>query len=500
MMQRPNILIVMTDHQRCDTVLPDSPCIAPNVKAMAKEGLTLTNMFSPMAHCCPARASFWSGLYPSRHGVWNNVDNAYAIRRGPYESVRMFSQDLADAGYDLAYCGKWHVSAHAHQQPKDYGWRELRPYGPGFQDEGAKWEGIRESAGQPDADGEDTIMMPGYDSHRLYGTAEGAPASDEQTTELAMAELSRLTGANKPWCLYVGWNAPHAPYVVDKEYVDLYELDDIPLPPSYADEMHDKPDYYRKVRERVFNQLGEKGTREAIRHFWAMCTKIDVHFGRLLERLDASGQKDNTIVIFCSDHGDYAGDHGLFHKQVPAFLGAYKVPTVIRWPRGIRNPGRTVDDLFNLADFAPTLLEAAGIKSDRYFTGRSFVPFLEDHRPADWREEVCTQCEGTEHMFTQRMVVTGKHKYVYNGFGRDELYDLEADPHEMINLESDARYDGIKRDLVGRMWRFAYREQDRLGSTQYIMVNTAPFGPKEAFRGEKGTAVPPAHPNPDISR
>ncbi len=498
-MRQPNILIVMTDHQRWDTVLPDDPCIAPNVKAMAREGVTFNNMFCPMSHCCPARASFMSGLYPSRHGVWNNVNNAYAINRGPYRDVRMFSQDLADAGYDLAYCGKWHVSAYDDQQPKDYGWRELMRYRGNIQDEGEKWERIRRTAAEPDDEGDDVVTMRGYHCHRLYGEKDGAPASDERTTDLALAELPRLAAGDKPWCLYVGWNAPHAPYVTDQKYVDMYDLADTELPPSYADDMNDKPDYYKKLRERVFDQLGETGTREAIRHFRAMCTKIDVNFGRILDELDKTGQRDDTVVIFCSDHGDYVGDHGLFHKQVPAFLGAYKVPTVIRWPNGLRNPGRTVEDFMNLADFAPTFLELAGVQTDRYFTGRSFVPFLQDERPDDWRDEVCTQCEGTEQMFSQRMVVTHRYKYVYNGFGRDEFYDLQADPHEMTNLDADPAYDEAKRDLVGRMWRFAYREQDRLGSTQYIMVNTAPWGPKEAFRGEEGRDVPAAHPNPNMS-
>jgi arylsulfatase A-like enzyme len=81
-------------------------------------------------------------------------------------------------------------------------------------------------------------------------------------------------------------------------------------------------------------------------------------------------------------------------------------------------------------------------------------------------------------MFTQRMVVTHEAKFVYNGFGRDELYDLKKDPHEMKNLEDDPAYESVKKDLVERMWRFAYREQDRLGAVQYLMVNTAPWGPK----------------------
>jgi len=490
---RPNFLIVMTDHQRADTVLPDSPCITPNIDAFAAEGVTFTDVYCPMAHCCPARATFHSGLYPSRHGVWNNVNNEYAINRGPHRHIRMFSEDLRDAGYDLAHSGKWHVSAFGDQQPAAYGWRELQRYGEAIQDPSQKWEEIRRTADTPD-DLDAKIQMPGYRAHDLYGVNESGGAGDEQIMARALDELPRLAAGDKPWALYIGWNEPHAPYKIPQRYVDMYDLADVPLPASFADEMADKPDYYAKLRRMVFDQLGEEGTREGIRHFWAMCTHLDEMFGKVLEALDSTGQADNTVVLYCSDHGDYVGDHGLFHKQVPAFLGAYRVPAVVRWPNGVRNPGRRVDALVSLADFAPTFLELAGIEVERYFTGRGLLPFLHDETPADWREEICMQCEGTENLFTQRQVLTPEHKYVYNGFGRDELYDLRKDPDEMINLIDDPAYDEVKRDLVGSMWRFAYLEQDRLGATQYIMVNTAPWGPKEGLRGAKGKNLPPAVP------
>jgi len=319
-------------------------------------------------------------------------------------------------------------------------------------------------------------------------------AGDERIMNAGLDALPALAAGDKPWALVIGWNGPHAPYRAQQRFLDLYDPDSIPLPPSYADEMADKPDYYRKLRSMVFDQLGESRTKEAIRHFWAMCSHLDECFGNVLAALDETGQADNTVVLYCADHGDYVGDHGLFHKQVPAFLGAYHVPGVVRWPKGIRNPGRRVDALVSLADFAPTFLDLAGIETERYMTGRALTPFLADAPPADWRQEICMQCEGTENLFTQRQILTKQHKYVYNGFGRDELYDLTMDPHEMVNLIDNPRYAEILRDLVGRMWRFAYLEQDRLGATQYIMVNTAPWGPKEAFAGEWADKLPPAVP------
>ena len=120
---KPNILIFMTDHQRGDTVLPEHPAVTPNLTKFAGEGVIFENVFCPSPHCCPSRATFQTGLYPSRHGVWNNVCNAQALSRGLRDGVRLWSEDLAEAGYELAWSGKWHVSTI--ETPADRGWREL---------------------------------------------------------------------------------------------------------------------------------------------------------------------------------------------------------------------------------------------------------------------------------------------------------------------------------------------------------------------------------------
>jgi arylsulfatase A-like enzyme len=159
------------------------------------------------------------------------------------------------------------------------------------------------------------------------------------------------------------------------------------------------------------------------------------------------------------------------------------VPAVCRWPAGILDPGRRVQALVSLADFAPTFLEMAGISVDRHTTGASLVPFLHGAVPADWRDEIHTQCDGVELYYTQRSVITERHRYVFNGFDRDELYDLRRDPHEMVNLAGDSAYDHVVREMCQRMWRFAYREDDS-AINPYITVGLAPCGPAEAFGNE----------------
>jgi len=484
-MPRPNILIFMTDHQRADTALPEHPAITPNLDRFEREGITFTNAFCPSPHCCPSRATFFSGLYPSRHGVWNNVCNRQALSRGLNEGVRLWSDDLARAGYQMHFCGKWHVSVV--ESPRDRGWVEHFVSAAAGAHHGATWKWYQKLASEVEETRreEAEILRPGYGTYRLYGTAEEGNAHDERVVARAVEVLESLDNVAQPWCLFAGAIAPHDPYVVPGRYLDLYDLEDVSLPASYRDEMADKPAIYRRMREMRFGQLSDREMREGIRHFWAYCSYLDDLFGQILDALERTGQRDNTLVLYCSDHGDYCGEHGLFAKGIPCFRGAYQVPAVLSWPAIVERPGRRVEAFVSLADWAPTFLEAAGLAPERCFTGTSLVPFLRDAEPTEWRDDIHTQCNGVELYYTQRSVMTRSFKYVFNGFDRDELYDLRADPHEMVNLAGDPAYEHVKRALCARMWRFAYREDDT-AINPYITVGLAPYGPAEAFRQERG--------------
>jgi arylsulfatase A-like enzyme len=279
----------------------------------------------------------------------------------------------------------------------------------------------------------------------------------------------------------VGFHGPHDPYFAPQQCLDLYDLEDVPPPAACDDVMEDKPRVYQRMRRTLFGQLSEREVREGVRHFWACCSYLDDLFGRILHALEATGQADDTLVLYTSDHGDYCGEHGLWAKGIPCFRGAYHIPAVVRWPAAVAQPGRRVDEFVSTADFAPTFLELAGVAAGREFSGASLVPFLQGRRPADWRDDIHTQCNGVELYYTQRSVMTREWKYVFNGFDRDELYDLRRDPHETLNLADDPACGEVKREMCRRMWRFAFREQDA-AINPYITVGLAPYGPAEAFR------------------
>lgn len=486
-MRQPNILIFMTDQEQADVSLPGHACLTPNADRLVREGVQFRNMYCPAAHCCPSRASLMTGLYPSVHGVYNNISNPTAIRRAPYPGTPMFSDGLKEAGYRLMYSGKWHVSDD--EGPADRGWEELEVTANKGAYQHRSPDQWRDQA-PSDYSGErprGMVRRPGWGDRYLYRTlpVRGERGYDEKpdwkVIAPALGALEQLTKQTTPWCLYVGPQGPHDPFHVPENFVKMYDLAQVPLPPNYHDRCEDKPRVYQRIRRQYWDQLSEDEIREAVQHYWAYCTMEDTYFGLFLDTLDASGQREDTLILRFSDHGEYAGAHGLFCKGVPAFREGYNVPCIVSWPGHIQQEGRLEDSFVTLADIAPTLLEVAGVTEPPGLTGRSMTPFLKDSGPPDgWRDAFYSQMNGVELYYTQRAVQTHDWKYVYNGFDFDELYDLRNDPHEIVNLAGDRTYDEVKRDLVRKMWRFAGETNDHIFN-QYATVALAPWGPGDTF-------------------
>ena len=503
---RPNLLIFMTDQQQAATVLPEHPAHMPRVAQLAEQGVTFASTFCPAPHCCPARASFFSGLYPSRHGIYNNVATDTSINNNLKDGVVLFSEELRAAGYRLAISGKWHVSRDI--MPEDRGWEN---YGTGPQrGQGGTsrnpgtWLGAAADldAARPRRQGE--LIRPGWGNRLVYGSVPNQGPNgyegtgDHRTVLRGLEALGELAAGDEPWCLYVGVGGPHDAFVIPEHYANLHDPADVPLPPNFHDDLRDKPRIYQRMRHQYWGQLTEQEVRESIAHYWGYCAMEDDLFGLVVDALDATGQADDTVLLYMSDHGEYCGAHGLYCKGIPAFREAYQVPCVARWPKGIVEPGRRVDAMVSLTDFAPTFLELGGAEPRTERDGQSLVPFLKHDPPAEWRDELHTQCNGVELYYTQRSVMTDKWKYVYNGFDFDELYDLEHDPHELENLafpnldemppphvtvDRDGPWpplteslEAVRRDLLARMWRFAKAHDDHLFNP-YFTVALAPYGP-----------------------
>jgi len=499
---RPNILIFMTDHQRFDTVPPFNRALTPNLDRFYKEAVSFTNTYCPSPHCCPARTTLYSGLYPSEHGVWNNVNVGNCLSKGPYKGIRMWSQDLKDAGYKTYFTGKWHVSNQ--EGPDVYGFDVVRDkkiyegrddtynlptnyewdvYYKDFEKmKGLVEKGINIKGRMPDGSRQKAqLFRSGYPGYTYYGSTEN-PFNDQKVIDDALELLEDCFKQEDPWCLYTGVVGPHDPYYVPQKFIDMYKDFEIELPVSFDDDMNDKPAMYRRIKQR-FGQMESKEHLECLKHYLAFCTYEDYLFGKIYQQLIDADQLKNTIVMYLSDHGDYAGDHGLWAKGLPCFNGAYHIPLLVGgYNFGAK--GRVCDEYVCLADIAPTILEMAEIDyaKDR-FSGKSFLPLIVDPNSTWAQRAVYSQTNGNELYGIQRSVMTKEWKYIYNGFDFDELYDLVNDPNQMINLADKDETDAIQKELSILLWKFAYEHKD-VCINPYIMVSLAKYGPGVAFGWE----------------
>lgn len=479
MREKPNIVVFMTDQQSAASIGAKGLADTPHLDAFMEDAVHFTRAYCPAPHCCPSRATFFTGLYPSQHGVWNNVEVDNALSRGVYDGVAMFPERLKAGGYNTFFSGKWHVSAY--EGPLERGFDQvLREYISNYgrmerrnRPTHGDWENVFN--GKTALDTRDTpkefgrIVRDGYPPFFMFGE-DGNPFGDSTTTRLSCEAIRQYQG-DAPFLMYVGTTGPHDPYTPPREYLDRYSLKDIRLPDNFHDPMTDKPGLYRRTRDSF--SLSEDEHCEAIRRYLAFCSYEDHLFGELVAAIREKGIYDDTMIVYLSDHGEYMGAHGLWTKGLPCFEEAYRICAVMGGA-GIRGR-RECERLVSLADFAPTFLEAAGLDVGD-MVGESLLPLVEDSGLAQWRTSMFTQTNGNEAYGIQRAVWNDRWKYVMNMFDYDELYDRENDPLEMTNLIQRTEYADIVRDLSREIWRFARLTGDNC-TCPYITTALAPYGP-----------------------
>ena len=461
--KRPNIIVLMADQQRLDTVgaygLNDL-IRTPHIDALAQRGVRFSQAFTPTAICSPARASFYTGLYPHHHGV---TGNGLAIREG----VRGFNHYLAAAGYQSGYAGKWH--ADEVRGPSDYGFigRDFMGYAfpgagllPGLQ------FAPKPKTGNPYADylAERGLGLPTV-SHRYVGTNPGCSAQEmyalhegpvESCIEYFVAEeairvMEQMAAQDEPFFLWANFWGPHTPCLVPEPYFSMYNPDDIPEHPSYCETFENKP-RVQSIIERMWGlgDYGWRGFQEISARYFGHCTLIDDMVGRVVAALERLGQLDNTIIIYTADHGDCLGAHKLIEKGEFMYDEIYRIPLVVAHPE-CQTPGAERDDLVYLHEVLPSMLTAAGIEAPNELDGQSFLPAMLGQAWDNGRAEVF--CIFNNHFTTanQRMVRTHTHQFTFNPSDIGELYDLVNDPYQLHNRYGDPAYDAVRLDLMDRM-------------------------------------------------
>jgi len=412
--KQPNIIFLLTDDQRADTMgCAGNPIIqTPNMDAMVKDGVRFTNAFVTTSICASSRASIFSGQWTSRHGITD-----FATHFSPDALAQTYPMLLREAGYRIGFIGKYGVGAQKYLPVNEY------DYWKGFPGQG-RYENKDEN---------------GNYKHLTQIMGEQA------------VEFLNGCSQDQPFCLSISFKAPHVQdsdprqFIYDRAYKDLYKDMIIPVPEKadlhYFEAL---PEFLRtseaRRRWKIRFSTPEK-FQESVKSYYRLIYGVDVVIGRIREQLKQQGFDDNTVLMLIGDNGFYLGEYGLAGKWFP-HEESIRVPLVVYDPRA-RNKlrGRTLDQVALNVDIAPTILELAGIKPPEQMQGCSLVPLLKGKKPK-WRTEFFY-----EHPFEHKTIAktvavrTPNYKYArYVDYDYEELYDHKLDPDETINLAKDEKY------------------------------------------------------------
>ena len=441
----PNVLWICTDQQRGDTIaaLGNRFINTPNLDRLAAQGTACRNAFCQAPICTPSRASFLTGCYASTVRACSNGNRRWA------EAAPLVTRLLADAGYCCGLAGKLHLAgAHGRIEP--------RPRDDGYSV--FHWSHDPRDAWPAGHAYREWVAQRGAHLGRTYAELGHMPAELHQTTFCAEQAIDFMeTSWSQPWLMSVNIFDPHAPFDPPADYLARYRPDELPGPAFEtgdlaAQQLLEGVDFQTPAR--VPESFDARGKIAA---YYAMIELIDHNVGRMLDALERTGQAENTLVIFTSDHGEMLGDHGLLLKGCRFYEGLVRVPLILRWPGRVA-AGAATGALVELTDLAPTLLDAAGLAAPAHLAGRSLLPLLRgeaaEHRAAVRCEYYAAlrDLRGNRRGWNDtRATMIRDRRYklaVYHGHPVGELFDLQEDPHEHRNLWNEARYAELRFDLL----------------------------------------------------
>jgi arylsulfatase A-like enzyme len=422
--QRPNVLFIAVDD------INDFPTFAgrypdaktPHLDKLAKRGMVFTNAHCQFPLCGPSRASVMSGWLPSTLGYVTHMRDEAVVTRAQQLGTKPLHTWFAEQGYKTMAVGKiFH-----HHVPKG---------------------SVDATGGRGSFDGGTGKLRQNWHQQGTSTDWAMAPERDEDLPDheaagWAVGQLG-LEHA-EPFFLMVGFLRPHVPWYVPKKWFDLYDREEITLPPFQPDDLDDVPEIARRISilpqmPRTDWAIENDQWRDIVHAYLACISFADHQVGRVIEALDNSPYKDNTIIVLWSDHGYHMGEKNTFQKQ-SLWERSSHVPMIVTGPRV--KPGQRCDRIVSLLDIYPTLVEMAGLPANSKNEGRSLVPLLDD--PAkEWPYPAITGWQ--ENSFA---VQTETHRYIRYGDGSEELYDHRTDLNEWHNLADLPEHDALKKELA----------------------------------------------------
>jgi len=466
--RRPNIIFMMSDDHAYQAISAYGSIVnkTPNIDRIANDGAIFMHNYCANSISTPSRACALTGKHSHKNGVltWDAIDTAQVT----------FPKLLRSNGYRTGIFGKWHLGSNP------AGFDEWMVY-PG---QGSYYNPDYLTAKGP-------VQIEGY--------------SEEVTTNLALDFLKRQSNPDQPFLLVCNFKAPHRSWMPGPKYLTMYANDTIPEPETLFDDYSDRAtpasqhkmgidkhmhmgydlkvpmgeDYWDKVggyermtpaQKEAWNKAygpeiykflierpkGKDLVRWKYQHYmkdYLRCVAaVDDNIGRILDYLKENNLEENTIVVYCADQGFYLGEHGWFDKRW-MYEESFRMPLLMRWPNGIKK-GITIDQLTQNIDFAPTLLEAAGIKAPKEMQGKSMLPLLEGKK-VKWRDALYYHYYdhiGEHGVARHYGVRTDRYKLIhYYTTNEWELFDLDKDPKEMHSQYSNPAYADVKKMLLKKL-------------------------------------------------
>jgi arylsulfatase A-like enzyme len=428
---RPNLIFVFADQLRYQSVgfAGDEKARTPNLDRLAGEGMNCVNTTASCPVCAPYRATLLTGKYASSTGMVINE-----LRMNPNHDT--IAHVLNEAGYDPLYIGKWHLWANqfGHHYDVANSYIPPGPYRLGFDS-----------------------FWAAYNFHHLYyntyyhtNSPEKLPVEGYEPdfqTDMAISVLTRAASGEAAFALFLSYGTPHDPWDVDnvpKEYLDLFEGVDFPLPPNYEPDNDPHADNYARLSDDERARLSDW-----MRVYYAMTANLDWNVGRLLAAVDRLGLRDNTVFVFTSDHGELFGAHGRRAKNI-FYDEAVRLPFLIRWPGEIPI-GSATEVCLNSPDLAPTLLSLLGLAIPDEMEGMDLSACLRG-QPCQEPEAALLQGMGCTAEWIDghewRGLRSKQFTYaVYRVDGQELLFDNLADPYQQCNLVNDPAFTGTLYDF-----------------------------------------------------
>lgn len=459
-MSRPNIVLIMTDQHRRDTLgcYGARVCRTPALDRLAASGTRFDAAFTPSAICTPTRASLVTGVAPFRHKLLANFERNVGYREELGDEFAPFSALLAGWGYDCHHVGKWHVGRK--RGPADFGFTGEHFVGWGNPVDHPAYLRYLHERGLPGYQLRREIrgVFPnGEPGNLLAGILDGPTEStfEHFLADLAIEQILAAAHTGRPFFLALHVFGPHLPYCLPAEWYHRYDAEDVVLPASMAETFAGKPMVQRHYSQHwAVDSLGEKTWRELTAAYWGYVSMIDAEIGRVLDRLDEVS--DDSAVFFSADHGEFTGAHRLHDKGPAMYDDIYRIPMLARIPGG--PAGNVAQGITTITDLTATFADLAGAGVPDHYDGRSLVPLLRGEHPADWRPDFVGEFHGHHFPYPQRMLRTSHHKLIINPADVNELYDLELDPDELRNVYESPAYQEIRLDLTRRLYA-ALRER-----------------------------------------